>query len=95
MASYIVDGKPGFYSSNMKYLEWTTEPPRVAGWYWVYVHHNKFPSGPSLVEVKLSDGALGTWSGGDFEPVEDYAGELLKAHWLGPLPMPEPPQKGE
>lgn len=76
---------------------WDTHPPTVEGLYFVYVHHDKYPSGPNVVEVaaEKNTGILGVFdSGGDFEPCADYGGPL-KTYWLGPLPVPEPPKERE
>ena len=75
-------------------IQWTTEPPTQEGWYWIYVHHDKFPSGPNVDYVQRDrSGYLGISNGDYLETFEEYAAGL-KAYWLGPLPIPEPP-KGE
>jgi hypothetical protein len=55
---------------------WTTEPPKEAGWYWVNFR-------------------VGT---ANFQLIEKYPLDgkeqniHLATHWLGPLPVPEPPE---
>jgi hypothetical protein len=73
-------------------LEWSTEPPKESGWYWVYFPHDKHPSGPRVVEVERHmSGYLGISNGDYLESLDEYTGPI-KGHWLGPLPIPEPPQ---
>lgn len=84
MADYIVDGKPDFYSTGMKYFEWTTTPPTVEGWYWVKPRYLDDSIEPYIVEAKQGK----AYVTGDDQP-DDFD---MFSHWLGPLPVPEPPQ---
>ena len=69
-------------------LEWTTTPPTVEGKYWVY---NKVGD-IHLCDVYEYKGKLFIPDGyyGDIDlPVEK---QEYYSHWLGPLPVPEPPK---
>jgi hypothetical protein len=65
---------------------WTTEPPTVEGFYWVYdVKDKTYPA--EVVLVYKRDGQMRV--GEDYEysmPAERYG-----THFLGPLPAPELP----
>lgn len=64
-------------------LRWTSEPPKVAGWYWYRNEH----VAPSPVEVYRS--------GYGCEGLRDKRGEIPHRYecgneeWLGPIPEPE------
>jgi hypothetical protein len=63
---------------------WTTDPPKVEGWYWT---KSKLFDKPFVVDVRetgLGLGAFITNDKGRF-PLDVFT------HWLGPLPIPEPP----
>lgn len=73
-------------------LQWTTEPPTEEGWYWV---KNKYTGAHDiepvyLVKVTHIENQV-VWSieinGGSGEDFSYFS------HWLGPLPVPEPPQE--
>jgi hypothetical protein len=70
---------------DLLYGRWTTEPPTQEGWYWALVDR-KNPT-PSIVHVvsAFSHGKLFIEIGREEEPLDWYS------HWLGPLPVPEPP----
>lgn len=80
-------------------MEWTTEAPKVAGWYWakpksaVYneynhdIYHIWNEHDKNIQIVYVDDGRLVTIVDHDsFYVVGDFS------HWLGPLPVPEPPK---
>ena len=67
------------YGKHVCNLEWTTEPPTEGGWYWI-----RYPDGEiACVEV--------FYSLGNMETDSDYVLDTV-THWLGPLPVPEPPE---
>jgi hypothetical protein len=65
--------------------KWTTTPPKEDGVYWAIT---KRGNGPYCVDVDLRTGEV--WhhgfSGDVSESISYYS------HWLGPLPVPEPPK---
>jgi hypothetical protein len=79
-----VDLRPALYGN------WTTNPPKQEGFYWVRFADNRI----TVVEVeKWHDGGMRfTEIGSDEVPKVDD--DWSPTHWLGPLPVPEPP-KGE
>jgi hypothetical protein len=65
-------------------LEWTTEPPTQDGWFWAIG-----PGNPVVVRVIEGNPShfVGFINGvGGAYPVDYFS------HWLGPLPIPEPPK---
>lgn len=77
--------------NDLRYLDWTTEPPTQEGWYWVRwtARHR------DVIIVQVLQSAEGeglvAWVGGADKPFA-----LSYFHpWLGPLPEPEPPSEGE
>jgi hypothetical protein len=87
MTDYIVDGNPNFYSTNIKYLDWTTEPPTQEGWYWVWSGEVKFPPQIAWVYHTKTKGYR-MWIGGEYDPWDIP----LEWKFLGPLPVPEVPK---
>lgn len=73
--------------------EWTTEPPTEGGTYWAWVHveNRSGKSYPQVIDIYIHEGEIHIdWpvSGYEWDPnfeVKDIT------HWLGPLPVPEPP----
>jgi hypothetical protein len=67
-------------------LQWTTTPPTEEGWYWVRNVKGKI----WCEEVFKKDGVMCWWS----EDENTFNSIILDyiTHWLGPLPIPEPPQ---
>jgi hypothetical protein len=66
---------------------WTTKTPTQEGWYWVYVYNRielvKFIEHLGIDwNVYADDGVLA---------IPFVVTDI--SHWLGPLPMPEPPTK--
>lgn len=63
-------------------LRWTTEPPTVEGWYWALDVYQK---GINKI-VYVTQGTV--FEVGNLIPqkIGNYH------HWLGPLPIPEPPK---
>lgn len=81
-------------------MDWTTTPPTVEGWYWVYIEDPKAIENPAVVQVEREnqkpDDKLGVWHSGnwdEFESVDEYS-SIFSCHWLGPIPVPEPPKEG-
>jgi hypothetical protein len=69
--------------------EWTTTPPTEPGWYWAYILIDE----PIISMVFIDkDGRV---FDPDYESDDIYqmqpVGETIFTHWLGPLPVPEPP----
>ena len=58
--------------------EWTTTPPTEPGWYWVFTVGKEL----DLIEYDHSITAFGT---------DTPQPAWLYTHFLGPLPVPEPP----
>ena len=84
---------------DVRPLSWTTKPPTVPGWYWVYTHRKglrrygihiaSFQYGVNkipLVQI-YSESVDIRKEPKRYDRVIDY--------WLGPLPIPEPPTKGK
>jgi hypothetical protein len=59
---------------------WTTDPPTEPGWYWVYFG---IPGGRIVQYFKTLDGDVRSGNKDTDKHVK---------YWLGPLPVPEPPQ---
>lgn len=74
--------------------KWTTTPPTEPGWYWATERHVALPKIVFARHVGTLDGGKGKPifsidEDGDIHSVFEYT------HWLGPLPVPEPPKEGE
>jgi hypothetical protein len=100
MADYIADGKPDFYSTNTKYLEWKTTSPTEPGWYWVsYLHPHgdgkRFQFIKYINERLEYHEALPWDSEGEMRSIKFFNKDYPGAYWLGPLPAPEPPTESE
>lgn len=78
--------KGGYIGADVTAMKWTTTPPTVEGWYWV-IQDRVNPS-PEIVKVSgaFAHGKLYAEMGNS-----EYSLELF-THWLGPLPVPEPPK---
>lgn len=73
----IKDIDSGEIVESLYSLEWKTEPPIQAGWYWV---NFRVSAMDIVVIVKYPlDGK--------------EANMNLATHWLGPIPEPEKPEK--
>lgn len=74
----------------MKTPDWTTEPPTEPGWYWATPRmvEGWEDISPQIAEVykNLSDRLKVLFDGNDDFDLADFT------HWLGPLPLPEPPK---
>jgi hypothetical protein len=71
-----------------KFMYWTTTPPTVEGWYWaldVLFQHIE----PVYVEWSIPDRKfiVNQMRNGKEMELSDFS------HWLGPLPVPEPPNE--
>jgi hypothetical protein len=68
--------------------KWATGTPTTEGWYWVTNKRGEV----GLVEVtSIENGVF--WAGGyDFDHDEVGGSFDEITHWLGPLPIPEPPK---
>jgi len=67
---------------NATHYEWTTTPPTDPGWYWA---KNKYER-VSIVRLDFIHGPV-VWSVGE----DGYNLPEQFTHWIGPLPIPEPP----
>lgn len=73
----------GNYEDDPRVLTWTTEPPKVAGWYWcrdmngeTRLHNvQNFVGGPRLFVCGISK--------------HIYPDELTGIEWAGPIPTPK------
>jgi hypothetical protein len=65
-------------------LRWTTDPPTVGGWYWLYFKSAGTPLHCLFVQ-------LDQWGDPWVDSDDIWAFENV-THWLGPIPTPEPPQ---
>lgn len=80
---YVIGVKQGEYVCITD--GWATEPPKEAGWYWV-----KELKGDEIIIARLDDDYTVLAWGDDYWCDVDIR---QITHWLGPLPMPEPPQE--
>lgn len=77
----VIDGdKP---KRQLHTFKWTTEPPTAEGFYWVRVRNNR--TGETETDMQYLGGEHGY-------TVPDLSSAT---HWLGPLPVPEPPYEDE
>ncbi len=76
-----------------KTLQWTTEPPKVEGWYWFRGHHWLLDNlNTELSYVSVMNGVI-SFSPLINGPEWDHEYDIRNVtHWLGPLPIPEPPE---
>lgn len=64
-------------------MEWTTETPKIEGWYWFYDDGVMF-----VLEVTKIGKRMRVELGNlDNVPIANFGG-----HWLGPLEFPAPPK---
>ncbi len=77
--------------THFRYLVWTTEPPMQDGWY--YSIKGDFPGSVDLVQVVMFPdpdtdrlAIVHVYNDSDLYTLHDFT------HWLGPLPVPEPPK---
>lgn len=84
-------------------MEWTTERPRINGWYWVTAltldwNKDERSTEPEVWCVNVEVATVHGEPYLDFiAPVDGYEWEWLIdpkhiTHWMGPLSQPEPPQ---
>jgi hypothetical protein len=68
-------------------LEWTTSQPTEPGRYWAITNYEAM----DVVDVVVIENGGSVWVVGCDESLKfkDFT------HWLGPLPVPEPPQEKE
>jgi hypothetical protein len=75
---------------DVRPLSWTTEPPTVEGWYWVYCKYQQnFVEKMKVVLLYLNSEGIFQYAADDTEFFPD---EKNFTHYLGPLPVPEPPK---
>ncbi len=75
------------WSALPRALTWTTEPPKVAGWYWCRMSRLNMPR---CVEVYGSEDGLRFGSGESWrEPSTSV--EDPDFQWAGPIPEPKEP----
>ena len=81
-------------------MEWTTEKPAQAGWYWVMAYElcygSPYPGHkPELHCVKVEASRYGISFDIPYDGCE--AESTIRpehvTHWMGPIPQPEPPTK--
>jgi hypothetical protein len=86
----IGDGDGHIVVDGHKVITWTTEPPTVEGDYFVWAKDDAYFRIPTIVKVvdvepNTITPVLTLWFGG-----HEYNLDRV-THWLGPLPVPEPP----
>jgi hypothetical protein len=76
-------------NGDLMCLEWTTDPPKESGIYWAQERGGYVV----CVQVKINkyDG-IEEWTEVREFMTEDFTETKFYSHWLGPLPVPEPPQ---
>jgi hypothetical protein len=74
-----------FESFVLSGLGWTTTPPTKEGWYWAMLSKEYSILYP-LVLVEFREGTIYTHGNKAPASFESFT------HWLGPLPVPEPPK---
>lgn len=81
----------GVYGRNLRIYkeflrkDWTTKPPTQEGWYWV-ITPNTYDASKNM-DVYYFDGV-----GWGYTPQEYEYVQSKPTHWLGPLPVPTPPE---
>jgi hypothetical protein len=80
---YTVD--LGYDGSTEETFNWTTTPPTEPGWYWAMLSKEYSILYP-LVLVEFREGTIYTHGNEAPASFESFT------HWLGPLPLPEPPK---
>ena len=67
-------------------LDWTTEPPKEPGYFWAMSPLRQIEP-RTIVEIRETENGLRAYATGN-----NYGYPLdMFTHWLGPLPVPEPP----
>jgi hypothetical protein len=81
---FTADGLEFILSKMRKALEWTTNPPTEDGWYWCYFAgaHEPLHCLPILLDQNREP----------WVDSEDNWQLQRITHWLGPLPIPDPPK---
>lgn len=69
-------------------LHWRTKPPTEPGTYWV-------KNDAAVFSVCIADSYTGLSVFLTHYWLHEFIEEYKPTHWLGPLPIPEPPTKGE
>jgi hypothetical protein len=90
----MIYGLPVAKVGGFPYGEWTTEPPEESGLYWFRASNWKSDDKPVTEQSYISviNGVV------SFRPLIDgyeweHEYEVKDVtHWLGPLPVPEPPK---
>jgi len=75
------------YPLEIAELHWTTDLPTVGGWYWVIGNGEEEPF-PDYVFFDEKEKGLCINVLGYALLVKE-----IERHWLGPLPVPEPPER--
>jgi hypothetical protein len=74
-------------------LRWTTETPTDGGtyWAWVCVKNRDSKAYPQIIDIYIHEGEIHiAWPVSGYEWDPDFEVKDI-THWLGPLPVPEPP----
>ncbi len=70
-------------------FKWTTEPPTAEGWYWARRVFTEGNEKQKEIQLYYFNGSIWLFSPDDYEYTPNSENFT---HWLGPLPIPEPPQ---
>lgn len=65
---------------------WSTDPPTEDGWYWAYDDERNWLDMVYCLVPASGDDIYQIWRDGYSYDLSDFT------HWLGPLPLPEPPR---
>ena len=68
-------------------LTWTTEPPKVAGWYWYHWRSGKGQN-MTMIQTHIFNGVCGYWDGNGV-----FRTDLNRGEWAGPIPAPLEPEE--
>lgn len=75
-------------------LTWIEAPPTKPGWYWIWIHHPNTETATMLfVNKNLKwHRDLPYDNEGEWVSLSEFC-TPLKTSWLGPLPIPDAPEK--
>jgi hypothetical protein len=71
-----------FESFVLSGLGWTTTPPTEPGWYWAWCEGD---TAPVCLNIMITEGGIPL-------TLRTILVASEFTHWLGPLPVPEPPK---
>jgi hypothetical protein len=78
---------PGLTTTGFAYTGWTTTPPTEPGFYWAVDHQGDV----DCVWLSDDDQIPGAWLGVWVTGIEYPYALADFSHWMGPVPVPEPP----